>query len=143
MDLKIFVTHPDLEPERAHPTDAGLDLKSIETVDINYRDVITIGTGVHLEIPIGYMGLVALRSSMGDIGLTMPNGVGIIDSDYRGEVQLILTNLAYLPYRIERGDRIAQLIITPITIPELIEVSSKDELSPTARGEKGIGSTGK
>lgn len=140
--IKIHVTEPSLTPERAHPTDAGLDLRAAKSARIGPLDTLIIGTGVSMAIPAGHMGVIALRSSMCKRGLAMPNGIGIIDSDYRGELKVTLFNVDdVMTANVEKGERIAQLVIVPIVIPELDFVSA-DELGTTERGVGGFGSTG-
>jgi len=98
-------------------------------------------TGLIIELPLGYEAQVRPRSGLAlNSGVTVLNSPGTIDSDYRGEVRVILANLGQAPFEIRRGERIAQLVISPVTRAELIEVS---EISNTARGEGGFGSTGK
>jgi len=101
---------------------------------------VIIPTGIALEIPEGYEGQVRPRSGLAlKKGLTVLNAPGTIDADYRGEVKVILVNLGEEEVVIERGERIAQLVITPVVRAELIPV---EELSSTERGEGGFGSTG-
>ena len=101
----------------------------------------TLPTGLAVAILENHVGIVAIRSSMGiKNGVTLTNGIGVIDSDYRGPVQVSLHNLNKEPYTVRPGDRIAQLIIVPVTRQEVEVV---DELPDTARGQGGIGSTGR
>lgn len=100
-----------------------------------------IPTGIAAAIPEGYVGILAVRSSMGiRHGVAMSNGIGIIDSDYRGPLRVGLHNFRDTEYMVEPGDRIAQLLILPVLRPEVEVVS---ELSETARGAGGFGSTGR
>lgn len=100
-----------------------------------------IPTGVAMELPVGYVGLVYARSSMGvKRGLAPANKVGVIDSDYRGEIRVVLHNHGKIEQKIEPNERIAQLVITPVITPGFSVV---DELSDTRRSDKGFGSTGK
>lgn len=100
-----------------------------------------IPTGLAVAIPDGYVGIVAVRSSMGiKNGVTLSNGIGVIDSDYRGPLGVGLLNTTKEPYTVQPGDRIAQLMLLPVAQAELEVVS---ELSETARGQGGIGSTGR
>lgn len=103
------------------------------------QEITTISTGVSVEIPAGYVGLVFLRSSAGKRGLRLANGTGVIDSDYRGEIKLAL-EARFHPIPVSDGERIAQLVITPILTPELKIVDALDE---TERGAGGFGSTGR
>ncbi len=121
---------------------AGLDLASAAeaalTVAAGAR--VAVPTGLAFEIPQGFEGQVRPRSGLArKVGLTVLNAPGTIDSDYRGEVQVLLVNLGDAPHVIQPGDRIAQLVIAPVTVAELEEVDSLDE---TARGAGGFGHTG-
>ena len=100
-----------------------------------------IPTGIAAAIPEGYVGIMAVRSSMGiRHGVAMSNGIGVIDSDYRGPLRVGLHNFRDTEYVVEPGDRVAQLLIVPVLRPEVEVV---DELSETARGSGGFGSTGR
>jgi dUTP pyrophosphatase len=126
------------EPTVATPGSAGIDLRSSEDVMVKKYSQLRINTGLRLEIPPGYFGTVAGRS-----GLALRHAVepfcGTIDSDYRGNIQVLLRNYSERDYRIERGDRIAQLIIQPyLTNVRFLCVQN---LEPTARGSGGFGST--
>jgi len=129
-------------PERAHPGDAGFDLRSIEDVEVGPGERAMIGTGVAVAIPDGHAGLVLPRSGLASKhGLTLANAPGLIDSGYRGELICSVVNLdPHEGVKIARGDRIAQLLV--------VEVSERrpgwvDELPPSSRGESGFGSTGR
>lgn len=100
-----------------------------------------IPTGIAIALPgPEYVALVYARSGLGiRHGVSLSNGVGVIDSDYRGEIMVGLTNLSDVPYTIHPGDRIAQLVVTPVVLPELERVEALDE---TGRGTGGFGSTG-
>ena len=98
-------------------------------------------TGLAAAIPAGHVGLLAVRSSMGiRHGVTLSNGVGVIDSDYRGQVHVGLHNLSGEPYTVQPGDRVAQLMVVPVAAPEIEVV---DALPETVRGAGGFGSTGR
>lgn len=100
-----------------------------------------ISTGIAAAIPEGYVGVMAVRSSMGiRHGITLSNGIGVIDSDYRGPLHVGLHNLSKTPYTVRPADRIAQLMIVPVTRHEVEVV---EELDDTPRGAGGIGSTGR
>ena len=122
---------------------AGADLVACPdtpTVEIGSGETILIPTGLAMEIPVGYVGLIYARSGIAcKRGLAPANKVGVIDSDYRGEILVALHNHSAEPQRIERGERIAQLVITPYLAVEFAEA---DTLEDTARGEGGFGSTG-
>ena len=122
---------------------AALDLHACidEPVVVPAGGEAFISTGIAAAIPEGYVGIMAVRSSMGiRHGITMTNGIGVIDSDYRGPMSVGLHNYRREDYVVEPGDRIAQLMIVPVTRQEVEVV---DELPDTARGQGGIGSTGR
>ena len=122
---------------------AGADLYACleEPVTVGPGETAWIPTGIALEVPKGCAGLVYARSSLGvKRGLAPANKVGVIDSDYRGEIRVVLLNHSNQVQTVAPGERIAQLIITPVLTPAYEEV---EELSDTQRGEGGFGSTGK
>ena len=122
---------------------AGADLYACmpETVTIPSGESVWISTGIALEVPEGCVGLVYARSSLGvKRGLAPANKVGVIDSDYRGEIKVVLFNHSKLPQTVEPGERIAQFLITPVFTPEYVE---SEELSDTERAGGGFGSTGR
>lgn len=122
---------------------AALDLHACidEPVVVPPHGQVMVPTGIAAAIPEGYVGIMAVRSSMGiRYGITMANGIGVIDSDYRGPMRVGLYNLRTEPYTVQPGDRIAQLLIVPVLRPE-IEIT--DELPETERGAGGFGSTGR
>lgn len=122
---------------------AALDLHACidEPVEIPGEGQAIIPTGIAAAIPQGYVGIIAIRSSMGiRRGVGMSNSIGVIDSDYRGAMVVALRNFRKEPYIVEPGDRIAQLLVVPVLCPEIEVV---EELPPTARGEGGFGSTGR
>ena len=96
-----------------------------------------VDTGVAVKIPEGYGGFVFNRSSQGKKGITIPHSVGVIDSDYRGNIKVILKNTGDDPYKIQRGDRVAQLVIMPVLLVDFV-----DAWNDTVRGKGGFGSTG-
>ncbi len=130
-------------PVRATQGSAGIDLYAAleEAFVIKPGDLAQIPTGIAIELPDKNLtALVFARSGLGTKhGITLSNGVGVIDSDYRGEVFVGLCNVSNVPYEIKPGDRIAQIIIMPISNFKLIET---DNLNKTTRGEGGFGSTG-
>lgn len=140
MKVTIQKTLNTPDPVRAHSTDAGLDLHIPEGQGCLVRSgaVYTINLGVRIAIPDGYYGQLTLRSSAGKKGLTIPNGVGIIDSGYRGDIKLLVTAVAG-PVMVAAGERICQLIVLPLPHVDA-EVGVAD--SDTSRGEGGFGSTG-
>lgn len=122
---------------------AGADLYACldAPVTIQPGETAWIPTGLALEVPRGCAGLVFARSSMGaKRGLAPANKVGVIDSDYRGEIRVVLLNHSKIPQTVEPGDRVAQFLITPVLTPEYVEAET---LSDTGRGGSGFGSTGK
>lgn len=132
-------------PKYAKPGDAALDLYTVADVVIppHYVDRRTylIGTGVAVAIPEGCFGSIRERSGLALNGLQV--GGGVVDSGYRGEVMVVVRNLAQQPMEIKKGERIAQLIVQPYVAVEVEEVQDAKALGVTARGEGGIGSTGK
>ena len=122
---------------------AGADLYAClaEDVTILPGETKKIPTGLAMEIPIGCAGLIYARSSLGTKrGLAPANKVGVVDSDYRGEFMIFLHNHGAEPQTIQHGDRVAQLLVTPVFTPGFVEA---DQLSDTVRGTGGFGSTGK
>lgn len=143
MDLQVTKLHIDaVLPTRAHPGDAGLDLYSIEGGHIGPGERWSLGTGIAVEIPEGHAGLVLPRSGLArEHGITLVNSPGLIDAGYRGEIRVLLLNTDPAEtVRIEAGARIAQLVVSPVSLAEPVEVA---ELSDSARGDGGFGSTGR
>jgi dUTP pyrophosphatase len=128
-------------PERAHPGDAGFDLRSIEDVEVGPGERAMVRTGLAVAIPDGHAGLVLPRSGLAsNHGLTLANAPGLIDAGYRGELICSVVNLDRdQSVKIVRGDRIAQLVV--VAVPGL-RPTWVDELPPSSRGEGGFGSTG-
>jgi dUTP pyrophosphatase len=140
MILKIKKLDPDaILPSFAHPGDAGLNIYANETVTLLSGQSAKIKTGIAMEIPEGYVGLMWDRSSMA-INHRIKSLGGVIDSGYRGESLLGLINLGDEPYTIEKGHKVMQMLIQKVEAPEIIEVA---ELTETSRGEGDFGSTGK
>lgn len=139
--LPARLTHPHAElPTRAHPTDAGLDLAASETIQVAPGVVTLVPTGIAVAIPEGHVGILAARSSLAaKKSMTLANGVGIIDADYRGEIKIPIIPLDGCHNLIQAGQKIAQLIILPIALPTVEVVS---ELPDSERGHGGFGSTG-
>ena len=129
-------------PTRAHEGDAGLDLYACESAHLGPGERWSVGTGIGVEIPEGHAGLVLPRSGLArEHGIALVNAPGLIDAGYRGELRVLLLNTDPAEiFRIEPGDRIAQLMIAPIAEPELLEVES---LSESPRGDGGFGSSGR
>ena len=140
MKIKFTLDEGATTPARAHDTDAGLDLYSLESATIPPGGRELVGTGVHVAIPPGYVGLICPRSGLAHkAGLTVLNAPGIIDAGYTGEIKVNLHNAGDEVYWAETGTRIAQLVITPVPDAHLVQV---DTLESTERGSNGHGSTG-
>jgi len=129
-------------PIRAHAGDAGLDLHACESAHIGPGERWSVGTGIAVQIPDGHAGLVLPRSGLArEHGIALVNAPGLIDAGYRGEVRVLLLNTDPAEtFRIEPGDRIAQLVIAPIALAEPVETET---LTETARGDGGFGSSGR
>jgi dUTP pyrophosphatase len=129
-------------PSRAHDGDAGLDLCACEPAHLGPGERWSVSTGVAVEIPAGHCGLVLPRSGLArDHGIALVNSPGLIDSGYRGELRVLLLNTDPAEiFRVEPGDRIAQLVIAPIATPQPVEV---DDLTESLRGDGGFGSSGR
>lgn len=140
MHLNIKKLHPDAKiPTYAHYGDAGFDLFATETVTIPVGARVLVGTGIAMEIPDGYVGLIWDKS-----GLSIKHGLknlgGVIDAGYRGEIKAGVVNLSDEDYTVVVGHKVAQMLIQKVERAEIVEV---DELSDTTRGHGGFGSTGK
>lgn len=143
MKVNFKYEGPFEAPKKQTKEAAGLDLfnNTTENVVIEPKKSQVIDTGFFVEIPEGYVGLVFARSSLGfKFDCTLANSVGVIDSDYRGEVKVKITNHSDKPKIIEPSERISQLVIVPYLLAEYTQVS---ELGETERGSNGFGSTGK
>ena len=127
-------------PVYAREGDAGLDLAAAAPVTLEPGGRELVSTGLRVAIPAGYAGLVMPRSGLAlRSGVTVLNAPGLIDSGYRGEIGVLLVNHGAQPVVIQRGERIAQLVIQPVARAQLVEVR---ELPESRRGEGGFGSTG-
>lgn len=134
--MKIMLDKGAKMPTRAHPWDAGLDLYAMHDGEVYLASV--FDTGVHVQIPEGYVGFVKSKS-----GLMVKHHIitdGTIDSHYTGSIRVKLFNRGVNPYHVQAGDKIAQLVIVPCLLPELEVVDSLEE---TDRGDGGFGSTGR
>ena len=142
--IRVKKLHPNaILPTYGSAEAAGADLYACldEAVTIQPGEVYWVPTGIALEVPKGCAGLVYARSSLGaKRGLAPANKVGVVDSDYRGEVKVVLLNHSKQPQTLEPGERVAQFVITPVRTPAYEEV---EELTDTSRGAGGFGSTGK
>lgn len=139
--LEIVASSPDFLPVRAHADDAGLDLKSTISVVLAPGERKLVPTGIKVALPENSVGLVCPRSGLAaKHGISVVNAPGIVDAGYRGEIKVALLNTdTKEAFRVEVGDRIAQLVITPILLPEIIEVT---QLQESHRQEAGFGSSG-
>ena len=141
MTLHFKKVHPDaVLPSYAHPSDAGMDVRSVEDVTLAPGKRALVHTGLVMLLPPMYEAQVRPRSGLAlKSGVTVLNTPGTIDSGYRGEVGVILVNLGEADFQVRKGDKIAQLVIAPVTQPEIAEAEDVDE---TDRGAGGFGSTG-
>jgi dUTP pyrophosphatase len=128
-------------PTRAHPGDAGLDLHALEPAELAPGERASVATGLAIEVPFGQAALVLPRSGLAARhGIALVNAPGLIDAGYRGELQVLLLNTdPREPFAIAAGDRIAQLVLIPITLPTPVEVRT---LRDSDRGVGGFGSSG-
>lgn len=127
-------------PARAHPGDAGLDLFAAADVDVPAGETRLVGTGLAVALPRGTEGQIRPRSGLAlRHGVTVLNAPGAVDAGYRGEVGVLLVNHGRRTFRVRRGMKVAQLVVTPVVEVEVVET---DVLSETARSEGGFGSTG-
>ncbi|MCV7001668.1 dUTP diphosphatase [Mycolicibacterium alvei] len=149
MSTSLAVVRLDRElpmPTRAHDGDAGVDLYSARDVELAPGQRELVPTGLAVAIPHGMVGLIHPRSGLAArVGLSIVNSPGTVDAGYRGEIKISLINLdPDTPIVVNRGDRIAQLLVQRVELPELVEVTSFDEagLADTSRGDGGHGSSG-
>ena len=138
--LPVKKLHPDAKlPTRTNPGDAGLDLYTLDSASVEWGDKIKLPTGIAIAIPEEHVGLILDRSSMGSKGISRL--AGVIDSPYRGEILVVLANVAGDgPIDIQAGDKVAQLLVIPIA---LLDPQWVEELDETDRGTKGFGSSGR
>jgi len=138
MELKVKRIHPDAKlPLSHHKGDAGLDLFSVVDYVLGVKQVKPIPTGIKIAVPEGYVGLIWDKSGLSLRGVHRL--AGVVDSGYRGEVQVVLINLGSKPFSIQKGMKIAQLLIQPVA---QVKVTEAEDLDQTSRGENGFGSTG-
>lgn len=141
--LAVRRLRPDaVLPDRQHPGDAGLDLCCVEAVRLGPGERASVATGLAIALPEGHAGLVTPRSGLAARhGLTLVNTPGVVDAGYRGELRVLLLNTdREIPFEAAAGERIAQLLVVPVALPEVVVV---DDLGETARGTGGFGSTGR
>ena len=142
VEVLLLRLDPGLEaPSYAHPGDAGADLRSTETFELQPGERRLVGTGVAISLPMGYAAFVHPRSGLAARhGISIVNAPGTVDAGYRGEIKVCLINTDRShAVSIARGDRIAQLIVQPVSLAAFVTVS---ELPTSARGSSGYGSTG-
>ena len=141
MTVKFRKSDPDaVLPAYAHPGDAGMDVRSVEEVTIEPGGRKLVRTGLVMMLPPGYEAQVRPRSGLAlKNGVTVLNTPGTIDEGYRGEVGVILANFGTEPFQVEKGAKIAQIVVAPCTRAEIVET---DEVDETTRGVGGFGSTG-
>lgn len=138
MKIKVVLDNGAYMPQKAHKEDAGFDLRTPEDVIIFPNSSVTIDTGVHIEIPFGYVGFLKSKS-----GLYVKNGIvseGVIDCGYTGSIVAKLYNNSDNAKTFKAGDKITQLVLLPIPDVELLQV---EKLGETERGDNGFGSTGR
>ena len=135
--MKIVVDEGAYMPERAIRDDAGLDLKSTVDTWVHPGEHKIIDTGIHVQIPVGYVGLITSKSGLMGKGMTVR---GTIDAGFVGSIKAVMFNHGEEGYLIHKGDKICQLVLLPIITPELEFVDCLDE---TERGSQGFGSTGR
>lgn len=137
--MKVKLDNGAVMPTRAHPADAGFDLYARTTQIVCARESAVFDTGVHIEIPYGYVGFLKSKS-----GLNVKHGItseGVIDSGYTGSIVVKLFNNSGYDYKVTAGDKISQLVILPIACA--FELEEVDSLEDTERGNGGFGSTGR
>ena len=128
-------------PGYATTASAGVDLRAVEKCVLRPGERALVPTGLRIALPVGYEAQVRPRSGLAlKHGVTLPNSPGTIDADYRGEIMVIMQNLGDAPFVIEPGDRIAQMVVAPVSRVDWVEA---DTLEETERGSGGFGSTGK
>ncbi|MFZ5472081.1 MAG: dUTP diphosphatase [Myxococcota bacterium] len=144
--LKVSRTRPSSDlplPRYESELAAGLDLRADVEAPLTLApfERFAVPTGLHIEVPVGYEGQVRPRSGLAlRHGITCLNSPGTIDADYRGEVKVLLVNFSNTPFTLQRGERIAQLVIAPVARAEVVDVA---QLGETNRGFGGFGSTGR
>ena len=141
MELDVKLLHPGAQaPARTRPGDAGYDLRCVEAFTLAPGERRVVPTGVAIALPDGVAGLVVPRSGLAARhGISVVNGPGLVDPNYRGELRVVLVNLGEHPFEARPGDRIAQLLLVPFVAPALRVV---DELPGSERGADGFGSSG-
>jgi dUTP pyrophosphatase len=143
LNIQISKLHVDaILPTQGSEQAAGWDLYALESTVVKKNATVMIPTGLAVAIPYGWEGQIRCRSSLGKRGMILPNGVGTIDSDYRGELKVLASYIGEgEEMMIEKGERVAQLLFAPVPMVRFEEVAS-DLLGQTNRGSGGFGSTG-
>jgi len=138
MELRVKRIHPEAKlPVYGHPGDAGLDLFSVVDRELVPGEAFAVPTGIQVAVPAGHVGLVWDKSG---ISLKSVHRLaGVVDSGYRGEVQVVMINLGAAPFAVRKGMKIAQMLVQPVAAVEVVE---SDSLDGTSRGQGGFGSTG-
>jgi dUTP pyrophosphatase len=141
MKIDVKLLDEKCIPYKMYKSDAGIDLKAriSSLISVSQFTTETIPTGICVDIPKGYVGIVAPRSSMNKIGVS--SEIGVIDEGYTGEISVCLTNNTATPYHVQPYDRIAQLLIVPVSC--VTDLNVIEELPDKERGDAGFGSTGK
>ena len=137
--MKVVLDENAYMPERAHPTDAGLDLRTRESFKLWPNESISVDTGVHVQLPAGTYGKIESKSGLNVKESIVCCGV-VIDENYTGSIVVKLYNLGHRARTFKAGDKIAQMVIQPYWAPVMVQV---DELDKTDRGDEGFGSTGR
>ena len=138
MELRVKRIHPEAKlPVYGHPGDAGLDLHSVVDRVLEPGEVFAVPTGLEVAIPAGHVGLVWGKSGISLQGVHRL--AGVVDSGYRGEVQVVMVNLGATPFALKKGMKIAKMLIQPVAAVRVVETDSLDD---TSRGHGGFGSTG-
>lgn len=139
MKLKVKKMRPDVKlPLYGHKGDAGMDLFSASGYVLQKGEIFAVPTGIKVEIPAGYVGLIWDKSGVSLKGVHRL--AGVVDAGYRGEIKVVMVNLGQDPFVIEKGMKIAQMLIQAV---ESVEIEEVEDLKDTSRGEGGFGSTGK
>lgn len=138
MELRVKRIHPEAKlPVYGHPGDAGLDLFSVVDRELGPGEVFAVPTGIQVAVPAGHVGLVWDKSGISLQGVHRL--AGVVDSGYRGEVQVVMINLGAAPFAVRKGMKIAQMLVQPVAAMTVVE---SDTFDNTSRGEGGFGSTG-
>lgn len=142
MKIKIVNMSDNPLPSYAHEGDAGFDLMANETVILNSGEIRAISTGLYIEIPRGYEGQIRSRSGLSLKDIVVNNSPGTLDSNFQGEIKVILKNGGFGSFKVEKGMRIAQMVIARHEVAQFETVNSTDDFGNSERGTGGFGSTG-